>query len=1049
MVDEYADCPELEAEMPGIVEELLKKFEDFGTMAATQAHALLIKDPKPVDVDTFFVKLTEVFNKAERSLSSASDWVEIDDDEDDESPVVVPKKDKGKDKPRKTTPTPKDTDRPRRPPVPPGKEECKVCGGWNCKKPCPFLEENHPDANCTPLAWRASDAGEKAWAKGVSHLRVGYRIDGRAWSKTGGSPKGGGSSDKKAKKDKSRFYQKTKGECGDCEYLENLNATVVNSADHYTVPCELLLDNKTSLTVNALIDTGALQGNYIDLELAAKLLKAQQELQTAQRNILEFETQHTCTDCSKSSGLRDVTCFPCNNKVFENNEDFLLDQPGGTREDKKVTKRKVSFSTPGSTDISVPLSTEHKLPLSAEQKTSVSSPPNLIAGVSQVATRVCSAIKGMCTTSPGQVTVDFKYLNEETNVHEVIEALQARILDIPYEMIIGRPDIIKHDMLSKLNKHFSEKNVDVGRVPTRSAGLSTHDANTTLGQPSVSHDHPILSVLFRKEDLLTPEEDDDGIELKVKDYPWEKEDPVPGSAPAPKPQPVIEGSAELQAKIRKLLAEYDDIFSCELCPKPAQVSPLEIVVNLREWTRPKNRLPPRTQTRAKEIEIERQIRKMIANNVIRPSQAAHYSQVHLTPKPNGKWRFCIDYRALNEVCKAMGWPIPNIKEMLQRLGHKRAKFYAVMDLTSGYHQAPLSRNSQEVTAFITFMGVFEWLRVPMGLKGAPSYFQQKMAEVVLRGLLYHICELYLDDIIVHGNTEDEYLTNLRQVFERLRARGITLNPEKCRFGLSEVEYVGHIINENGLTFSPAKREQVLDFPLPKTQKQLKQFLGLANWFRDHVKNHSALVHPLQEMVSDYKKNKPLQWTPELEQLFEEVKQTVGNCPMLFFMDDKLPVFLHTDASDYDIGAYLFQKGEDGVEKPIAFISKSLARERLRWSVPEKEAYAIFYAFQKLEYLIRDIYFVLRTDHKNLTYINQEGSPKVRRWKLAIQEYNFDIDHIAGEDNVVADALSRLCAHTYAEEQLFLIEEDHIPKDKYKLIAKVHNSVAGHNGVEKR
>jgi len=178
---------------------------------------------------------------------------------------------------------------------------------------------------------------------------------------------------------------------------------------------------------------------------------------------------------------------------------------------------------------------------------------------------------------------------------------------------------------------------------------------------------------------------------------------------------------------------------------------------------------------------------------------------------------------------------------------------------------------------------------------------------------------------------------------------------------------------------------------------------------------------------------------------------VGECPALTFMREDLPVYLHTDASDYGIGAYLFQKSPtDNVELPVAFISKSLTKERLRWSVPEKEAFAIFYAFQKLEYLIRDVYFILRTDHKNLTYINEEGSPKVRRWKLAIQEYNFDIEYIKGEDNVVADALSRLCAHASDEkaEHLCAFEPITIPKQKYKLIAKVHNSTAGHNGVEK-
>ena len=294
-----------------------------------------------------------------------------------------------------------------------------------------------------------------------------------------------------------------------------------------------------------------------------------------------------------------------------------------------------------------------------------------------------------------------------------------------------------------------------------------------------------------------------------------------------------------------MIAEYSDIFSENLKTKPADLDPLELKVDEKKWQQTRNRGPPRTQTLAKEYEIERQIKKMLANNVIKPSQAAYYSQVHLEPKPNNKWRLCIDFRPLNEATEAMGWPIPNVFKMLQRLGHHRAKYYAVMDLTSGYHQAPLSKASQAASAFMTFMGVFEWLRVPMGLKGAPSYFQQQMAIRVLRGLIYHILELYLDDVIVFGRTEDELLKNLRQVFDRFRKHGLTLNPGKCRFGLTKVEYVGHTIDERGLTYSDEKLREVLNFPKPVTQKNMKQFLGLVNYFRDHIRNHSMLVQPLK------------------------------------------------------------------------------------------------------------------------------------------------------------------------------------------------------------
>jgi len=166
--------------------------------------------------------------------------------------------------------------------------------------------------------------------------------------------------------------------------------------------------------------------------------------------------------------------------------------------------------------------------------------------------------------------------------------------------------------------------------------------------------------------------------------------------------------------------------------------------------------------------------------VIQTSQAANYSHVHLTPKPQGRWRFAIDYRGLNACSSSMGWPIPNINHMLQRLGSKKPKFFAKIDLTHGYHQVPLHPDSRAYTAFITFMGIYQWLRVPMGLKGAPSYFQGILASIVLVTLLYSICELYIDDIIVYGQTEEEFLTNLETVIERLHRYKLIVNPESAK-----------------------------------------------------------------------------------------------------------------------------------------------------------------------------------------------------------------------------------------------------------------------------
>jgi transposase InsO family protein len=385
--------------------------------------------------------------------------------------------------------------------------------------------------------------------------------------------------------------------------------------------------------------------------------------------------------------------------------------------------------------------------------------------------------------------------------------------------------------------------------------------------------------------------------------------------------------------------------------------------------------------------------------------------------------------------------------MIRRIGEKRPKYFAVMDLTSGYHQAPLSLNSRKYTAFICFLGLFEWLRVPMGLKGAPSYFQRVLSTVVLTGLMYLICELYIDDILVFGRTEEEFIKNLREVFMRFRKHNLTLNPKKCKYGISQVEYVGHVIDENGVTFSKEKREKVLTFPLPTHMKQLKKFLGLANYFRDHVKNHSDKVRPLQRMIDNYDKRKRLDFTPDMEKLFYEIRDEISNCPTLFFLDPNGEIFVQTDASDYGIGAYIFQK-VNGVERPAWFISKTLDSTQCNWSTPEKEAYAIYYTLMHAEHLLRDVHFVLQTDHRNLTFINMEGSPKIRRWKLAIQEYDFDIEYLPGEKNVVADNFSRLCDIENPDETLCTFSELRIPDREYRLISKVHNSNVGHHGVER-
>ena len=396
-------------------------------------------------------------------------------------------------------------------------------------------------------------------------------------------------------------------------------------------------------------------------------------------------------------------------------------------------------------------------------------------------------------------------------------------------------------------------------------------------------------------------------------------------------------------------------------------------------------------------------------NVIQDSQEANVSHVHLCKKPHSEeLRFTIDYRNVNETLDPMGWPLPNITAMLQRLGAKKPKYFAVLDLTKGYYQAPLSVNSRKFTAFVTPNGTYEWTRVPMGLKNAAAYFQRAIQFEVLRELVGTACEIYIDDIIIFGSTEEEYLRNLAKVLDRLKEHALLVHPGKCRFNLTSVEYVGHVISGEGLHFSREKLQKVADFPKPRTQKELKGFLGLANYFRDHVEHFSMQTTVLEELARNYEPRKPVAWTDETDAAFEKIKTAINNCPQLFFLNGDLtcPIFLHTDASDGGVGAHLFQK-VDGQIRSIAFVSKALSTSQRRWSTTEKECYAIYYSIRKLDYLLRDRHFTLRTDHRNLTFMNKNSSPKVIRWKLEVQEYDFNLEYIPGPENVEADMLSRM------------------------------------------
>ena len=595
--------------------------------------------------------------------------------------------------------------------------------------------------------------------------------------------------------------------------------------------------------------------------------------------------------------------------------------------------------------------------------------------------------------------------------------LKFLILDKgPAPITIGLPDIRRHDITNKLRAFFAPS-------------MRMEEQKESPGQRLDVSQAPLLQAhqirTASKEMFLDPVAMTDPIDDMPEDI-WTKyfQDSQDTAAPSPTDKEEIawtfdvHGTEESKKLLLEFLEKNRDVFATEVKNIPANLPAFHIDIDKEAWLKDRrSREYTRPQSLERVVAIRKFIRQAIADNVITWSEAPGWSQILLTKKPNGKWRFCLDYRTLNKYTKNRGWPIPNISQVLEHIGTHKPKLFAVMDLTSGFYQCPLSVDSQDYTTFTSCEGNFKWLRPPMGLRNVPPYFQQMMTQTVFPSLLHKIIEIYLDDLLTWSQDIDELINNLNKIFTLLRKHGMVLNPEKCHFGMSEVEYVGHLINEKGLLFSKDKLQTVADFVRPTNKGELKSFVGLGSYFRNHIPNYSTLVHPLNEMLEGYTKKdrkKPLTWSEQYSSCFEAVKTAIFNCQQLFFRDQSAAIRLYTDASDYGIGAYLCQVVE-GPEQPIGFISKTLTRAEKRWSVYEKEAYAIFYALRKWEHHLRDNKFTLYTDHRNLTFLNKDPSPKVQRWKIAVQEYSFDIAYIEGENNNIADCFSRFCPRQLTDD----------------------------------
>ena len=295
---------------------------------------------------------------------------------------------------------------------------------------------------------------------------------------------------------------------------------------------------------------------------------------------------------------------------------------------------------------------------------------------------------------------------------------------------------------------------------------------------------------------------------------------------------------------------------------------------------------------------------------------------------------CVDYRKLNAVTRKDAYPLPRIDDTLDTLSG--AHWFTTLDLISGYWQVEVEPADREKTAFCTPEGLFEFKVMPFGLCNAPATFQRLMNSA-LSGLHGNSCLVYLDDVIIMGNTFLDHLNNLQHVFHRIRAAGLKLQPNKCALCQKEVSFLGYIISQAGISTDLRKTERVISWPLPTSKHEVQQFLGLANYYRRFIKNFAKIAKPLHKLTE---KSAPFLWTAECQLAFDNLKQSLTSAPVLAHPDYNKPFILDTDASQTGIGAVLSQVQDDGCERVIAYASKTLSRQERHYCVTRLELLAV-------------------------------------------------------------------------------------------------------------
>ena len=412
--------------------------------------------------------------------------------------------------------------------------------------------------------------------------------------------------------------------------------------------------------------------------------------------------------------------------------------------------------------------------------------------------------------------------------------------------------------------------------------------------------------------------------------------------------------------------------------------------------------PPYRLPHSQRATVDSLVDDMLKDGVIQESYSPWNSPLFLVPKRDGTYRPVIDFRKVNNMTVPDHYPLPVLSDILQSIG-KGNSVFSTLDLKSGFFQIPLDKESREITAFSTHNAHFEFLRTPFGLRNAPLTLQ-RLVNNIFSGVIGKGLFIYLDDLIVVSPDVESHLLTLETVLRKLAEAGLTLNPSKCAFLRKRIEFLGHVVDGQGIHTSDSKVKAVRNFPTPKSVDNVRSFLGLAGYYRAFIKGFAQIASPLTCLL---KKDTIFQWTPARQQSFDRLKEVLTSAPVLTFPDYKLPFIICTDASSLGIGAVLMQQTGPH-PNVIAYASRVLNDAERKYSVTHLEGLGLIWSLKHFREIILGYPITVYTDHSALTglFHGKNLSGRLARWYLTLQEFNPEIKYLPGRANRAADALSR-------------------------------------------